>query len=296
MSDQVLLAGASGELGSKIAARLIERGIPLRAMTRRRESLAHLANSGASVVEADMIKPDSLDAVMDVRQVVTTANSFLGRGSNSPAQIDARGNRNLIDAACRADVGHFLFVSARVPDEFRRIDYFRIKAETEEYLRASGLKHTILRPTAFLETWGQILGGLIRDKGIAPVFGSGTQKSNYIAIEDVAAIITLLVENVPDESRVIEIGGPDNVTARELIDILARAMKREPKLKIVPLPMLWLISRVAGLFNPVAGRKMKTGYASAKAPDTFDFARVRERFPIEWTPIKTWAEQNYGTD
>ncbi len=294
MSDQVLLAGASGELGSRIVARFIERGIPLRAMTRRRDSLAHLAAAGVEVVEADMMDPDSLDAVMGVRQVVTTANSFMGRGQNAPARTDAIGNRNLIDAARRAKVEHFLFVSAKVPDEFRRIDYFRIKAETEAYLRASGLRHTILRPTAFLDTWGRIVGDSIRDNGVAPIFGSGQQVANYIAIDDVAAVIALLVEKMPAEDRIIEIGGPDNVTARALVAILADVLKRQPKLKAVPLPILWVISKVAGLFDPVNGRKMKTAYATAKAPEAFDFSRVKERFPIEWTPIRTWAEKTYG--
>lgn len=296
MSDRVLLVGASGELGSRIANSFLKRGIPLRAMTRSAERLNHLAASGAEVVEADMMDPNSLDAVMNVRQVVTTANSFTGRGRNAPEKTDLIGNRNLVDAARKAGVDHYLMVSAKVPDEFRRIDYFRIKAESEAYLGNSELRHTILRPTAFLETWGQILGDSIRDKGIAPVFGPGLQKSNYIAIDDVAQVIALLVAEVPDSDRVIEIGGPDNVTAHELIDILAKAIQRTPKRKSVPLPLLWIISRIAGLFNPVNGRKMKTAYASAKAPETFDFSSVKNRFPIAWTSIETWATRNYGTD
>lgn len=294
MSGRVLLAGASGELGSQIAARLLERGMQLRAMTRRVESLEQLKAAGAEVVEADLMDPGSLDAVMDVRQVVTTANSFMGRGPTSPERIDAIGNRNLIDAASRAGVEHFLFVSAKVPDEFRKIDYFRIKGETEAYLRASGLEYTILRPTAFLDTWGRILGDSIRDKGVAPVFGTGQDKANYIAVEDVAKIVALLVANVPDANRIIEIGGPDNVTSRELVDILANVLKRQPKIKSVPLPMLWLISRVAGVFNSAAGRKMKTAYATAKAPEIFDFESVRNQFPIDWTDINAWAEKNYA--
>lgn len=296
MSEQVLLVGASGELGSRIADSFIERGIPLRAMTRSADSLRHLVAAGAEIVEADMMDPNSLDAVMNVRQVVTTANSFTGRGRNAPAKIDLIGNRNLVDAARKAGVEHYLMVSAKVPDEFRRIDYFRIKAESEAYLGNSGLRHTILRPTAFLETWGQILGDSIRDKGVAPVFGPGLQKSNYIAIDDVAQVIALLVAEIPDNDRVVEIGGPDNVTAHELIDILAKVIQRTPKRRSVPLPLLWAISRIAGLFDPVTGRKMKTAYASATAPETFDFSSVKNRFPIAWTDIQTWARRNYGAE
>lgn len=296
MSERVLLAGASGELGSRIAACFINRAIPLRAMTRRPESLQHLVAAGAEIVSADMMDPTSLDALMNVRQVVTTANSFEGRGLESPARIDAIGNRNLIDAARRARVEHFLFVSAKVPDEFRRIDYFRIKAETEAYLRDSGLRYTILRPTAFMETWPRILGGLIRDKGIAPVFGSGAEPANYIAIDDVAKVISMVVDKVAERDRIIEIGGPDNLNAHELIDVLATVIGRDPTRKAVPLPLLWGLSRLAGLIAPVTGRKMKTAYASAKSPEAFDHSFVKSRFPVAWTHIRDWAESFYSLD
>ncbi len=60
-------------------------------------------------------------------------------------------NRQLIDAAKVAGAKYFIFVSVQGASPDSPLEFFRIKYRTEEYLRASGLNFTILRPSAFMD-------------------------------------------------------------------------------------------------------------------------------------------------
>src|SRR6266568_1722785 len=63
---------------------------------------------------------------------------------------------------------------------------YRAKFAAEQALRASGLRWTIIRPSAYLETWIGVTGAKLAGKGQALVFGPGRNPVNFVAAEDVA--------------------------------------------------------------------------------------------------------------
>src|SRR3712207_2628717 len=97
---ELLLCGATGDLGSRIAARLTDRRIPIRALVRPRSDTAALRSSGAELCVGDLTDPAGLDrALAGVRTVVTTANgmgrNLAGARDVSIGRVDHDGNAAL---------------------------------------------------------------------------------------------------------------------------------------------------------------------------------------------------------
>ena len=119
----ILVVGATGVVGGMIARGLLEQGKEVRVLVRRdtpssqlvqhglATSAESLIESGAQPVHGDLRDRASLAALEGVGTVVTTANSAMRGGADNPQSVDLEGNRNLIEAARDAGVGHFVFVS-----------------------------------------------------------------------------------------------------------------------------------------------------------------------------------------
>ena len=112
----ILVAGATGVLGSEIVRRLLARGEQVRAMVRatsKPASVERLRHAGADIVVADLKEPDSLAAAC--RGVGSVISSVSTIGTVQPCDsfeaTDGHGTKALIDAARNARVRKFVFVS-----------------------------------------------------------------------------------------------------------------------------------------------------------------------------------------
>lgn len=171
----------------------------------------------------------------------------MGRGAERSALIDDEGHRSLIDAAKTAGVGHFLYVSALGASVDHHALFFRYKYAVEEYLRSSGVPFTIIRPSAFAETHAyELLGKSILEKGKASILGSGTGRRNFVVVDDVAELISLVCDDPSAVGRTIEIGGPaeNNLTNNEVGAMFEKAAGRTAKVtRALMLPRSWIATR-----------------------------------------------------
>lgn len=286
----ILVAGGTGTLGSAIVRRLLQRNATVRVMTRRPEAAAALRTQGADAVQADLTDPPSLAAACrGATHVMTTANAFVGTGSASVAAVDEAGNRHLIDAARVAGVRQFVFTSALIPPAFLAIDYFAAKRHTEEYLRRSGVPFTILRPTAFMETWASMLGEPALRQGKVRIFGPGTLPINFVAVDDVAAVAALTLDRPDALNAVVEIGGPENLTQLQVVDIFERLAGRPVRRSHMPVWMMRLLPPLLRPFKPVVARMIQAGAVTATVPQPYDASAMLARFPIAQTRLADWA-------
>jgi NADH dehydrogenase len=291
----ILVAGGTGVLGGAIARRLLEIGRPTRVMTRRRERARALEERGAEVVVGDLRDRTSLDtACRGATHAITTANAFAGSGPESVPAIDERGNRLLIDAAAAAGVRQFVFTSALLPEAFRAVDYFAAKFATEDYLRASGLTWTILRPTAFMETWAQVIGDPLVRTGSTRIFGSGRNPLNFVAVDDVAAVAVLTLDRPDALGASVDIGGPENLTLLDVAAIFERVTGRRGRRTHLPVPLLRVLATVLRPFNPVFARQLRAGALVATIPQPFDPAPMLARYPLRLTRLEEWVRSRYG--
>ena len=111
-------------------------------------------------------------------------------------------------AAAEAGVEHLVLMSVHGASPEHPMSLHRAKYAAEQALQASGLRFTIIRATAFLETWVTVIGGTLSDQGHALVFGPGRNPINFVSVRDVAAVVALSVQDPSMSNEIVEIGGP----------------------------------------------------------------------------------------
>jgi NADH dehydrogenase len=238
----ILIVGSTGSLGCAIAQALLARGEVVRILVRRDASAAEpnsalqkLVAAGAQPVRGDLKDRASLDrACAGVDTVITTANSAMRGGEDNTQTVDLDGNRNLIDAAKGAGVGHFIFVSANGADPSSPVPFLAAKGLTEQHLQASGLPYTIIAPEAFMEVWvGMVVGGPALANQPVTVVGSGNRRHTFISARDVAQFTVASVGNQDAINRKLVLGGPQAISFRDAAQAFERMLGREVRLQSV---------------------------------------------------------------
>ncbi len=288
----LLIVGASGHLGSAVVQHLLAQGTSIRVMTRNSSGLAHLKWQGVEIVNGDLRNPSSLaSACRGVEQVLAAAHALDGKGDNNPRTVDDMGNRHLIDAAKAAGVKHFVFVSGHGVGLDSPLEFFRIKYRTEEYLRASGMNFTILRPGPYMELWLQLIGQPIRKQGKTTIFGSGNNPINFVSVEDVARFVTIVLDDAQACNAVIEIGGPENLTMNQVAEIFERTGGYQAKKRHIPLLVMRVMSILMQPINPTMSRLIRNGIYMDTANLGYDMAATAHTFGIRLTSLEEVAHR-----
>lgn len=263
-------------------------------MTRNPSTAIELAAIGAEIVRGDLRDVESLaPATHGVRAVVSAAHAMLGRGAASSEAIDDAGQRALIDAARNAGVEHFVFTSVHGASPDHSVDFWRTKYRIERYLMTSGLAWTIVRPTAFIEMHAyELIGKAVLGGRRVVMFGPGNNPRNFVAAKDVAALIVLAVEDGSIRGEIVEIGGPENLSANRVVETFEKIAGRKAKVSHLPLGLVRLLSHGFRPLHPGVGRVMSAGVVSETTDQTFDPAKFLARYPITLTRLEDWASTN----
>ncbi len=291
-----LLLGASGQLGSRVAQRLLSEGEPVRAVSRDPTRLQELVDRGAEAVQGDLLESAWIpSALAGVRTLLLASHGLVPPSRrNHPRAVDGVGTRRLLDAAGEAGVERVVFISAAgagSPDS----TFVRLKAEAEAHLRGMGsergLRHTIFRPTVFMENHALLLmGEPLRDTGTVSFFGRGETPLNWISAAELAGPVSqaLMEPGAPD--AVVEVGGPQVLTRREALEILEDVLGRKAKRRHLPLGVVRALKGLAGPFHPGLRCLLELVVAEEAHPERQPVAP--ERFDwIGATPLQEVAER-----
>jgi hypothetical protein len=139
--------------------------------------------------------------------VEVTVHGFLGGWGAGPEEVDRDGNRNLINAAVRQRVDRFVLVSVMSAAHDHPMNLHRMKYAAEQSLRATGLAWTIVRPSAYLQTWTDVIGGKLAGGGQAMVFGRGENPINFVSARDVAAVIATILPDPSHLGAIVDVPG-----------------------------------------------------------------------------------------
>lgn len=292
-----LIVGASGSLDQAVARRVLQAGLPVRVLSRQPETrLAELKSAGAEVVAGDLRDPESLRrACAGVTQVIASAHSIFGRGAERSALVDDKGHRDLIDAAKAAGATHFCYISARGAAPDHPSAFLRYKYAVEQYLRASGLPFTIIRPTAFLETHAyMLLGQPILEKGKITILGQGTGRRNFVAVDNVTDLVMQTLADPEAVGQIIEIGGPpeNNLTNNEVAALFEKAAGRPAKISHVPRGVLRVMSPLLRPLHPGLSQVMAFVLYEDIHDTSFDASPLLKRYPLQLTQLEQWIEAN----
>ena len=288
----ILVAGATGYLGSEICRRLLARGHSVRALARATSSperVQALEAIGVAVVRGDLRDRSSLYAACSgVETVISTVSMIVtAKEGDSFDDTDNAGTRSLIDAARAVGVAHFIFVSfdwSRFPDS----PLCQAKRDVERHLQESGLTYTILHPALFMESWLGPIIGLDVAAGAARVLGSGDNQLSYVALADVAELAVQCVTNPAARNATIPLGGPEPVRQRDAIGIFEETFGKP--FAITQIPEEALREQWSAAADPFS--KTFAGLMLGAAGDiVVDNAEVRRSFDVPLTSVRQYAER-----
>ncbi|KHS48258.1 NAD(P)H-binding protein [Novosphingobium subterraneum] len=247
---RVCVAGGTGTIGRAVVRNLAKRGHVVSCLTRRPDDgLAAIAE----VILADLSYTNVLWRTFGEGRfdaVISCIASRTGVPGDAWA-VDHRANLNLLDAAKEAGIGHFVLLSA-ICVQKPLLAFQHAKLAFEAALVASGIRYSIVRPTAFFKS---LSGQIERVKAGKPflVFGNGELTAcKPISDGDLAAYIAECLEHEERWNRVLPIGGPGPaLTPRQQGEALFAMLGKEPRFRSVPLGLLDTIAGILGLAGKV---------------------------------------------
>ncbi|HET7026725.1 MAG TPA: SDR family oxidoreductase [Candidatus Limnocylindrales bacterium] len=266
----IAIFGGTGNLGRELVPLLAAQGSPIRVISRHgRAPDARSWPANVQDVAGDLRDRAVLDAALDgVDTVVSAISGFGGRDPLGSRAVDRDGNIALIEAAQRRGVTTFVMLSIHDAGPRHPIALFRDKWAAEEALRSSGLSWTIIRPTAYLEAWLELVGGPLVETGRTRIFGTGRNPVNFVSVVDVARFVQLAIADPSVRPSAIEVPGPENLTLDQLAALVETASGRAGRKDHVPRAMLRAVRLATGTFKPT----MSALVGAALVMDTSDMA------------------------
>lgn len=288
----IAVVGATGTLGPLLIPLLLQRGEPVRVVTR--DPVAAIGKvSDAEVVAADATRQDDARrAVAGARVVVSAMSGFATAGVRA---VDAEGNRVLAVAAADAGVEQLVLLSVIDAAADHPIPLFRAKAAAEAAVRASGVSWTIVRSSAYLETWLGLVGGPLVANGKTVVFGRGRNPINFVSAADVARVVDLAIGDPTLRGKILEVPGPENLTLEELLETVRVASGRSGRVSHAPRAMLRLLSIALRPIAPIRADQVATALVMDTHDMAIDGAAIRAAYPeIPMTRAAAVAARMFG--
>ena len=154
---RVFVAGATGKTGKHIVRQLCDRNVTVVALVRDIEKAKTILPEAAQLVTGDVLKPDSFESALDDCTVLICATGASpSLDPTGPYKVDYEGTKNLVDAAKKYNIEHFVLVSSLCASKFfHPLNLFWLvlywKKQAEQYIQSSGLPYTIVRPGGLKE-------------------------------------------------------------------------------------------------------------------------------------------------
>lgn len=227
---KILLAGATGYLGSYIARELIKISADLRIIVRSTDKLHKRNLDVADIFQAEVTQPNSIKGCCEgIDTVISTVGITRQKDGLNYMDVDYQANLNLLKEAQESGVRKFVYVSVLNGDKLRHLKICDAKERFVEQLKNSNLEYCVIRPNGFFSDMAEFF--TMAQNGNVYLFGDGEQKTNPIHGEDLAAICIAAIDGTDPE---ITAGGPETITYNQIATIAFEVAGATPKITHIP--------------------------------------------------------------
>lgn len=252
---RVLVTGATGYIGGRLVPELLAAGYDVRVLARHPERIASRDWSGdVDVVEGDATSRDDLRRALDGIDVAYYLIHALGAGSGF-AERDRSTARGFAVVAREVGVGRVVYLGGLYPEGEKLSPHLESRREVEQILLDGGAPTVVLRAAVILGS-GSASFEMMRylterlPAMVAPRWINN--RIQPIAVRDVLRYLVGAASIPAEVSRGFDIGGPDILTYREMMQRYAAVAGLRPRLiRAVPVLTPGLASLWVGLVTPV---------------------------------------------
>jgi len=267
-TNSILVDGATGYIGSHLIHSLTKTRndkTNIRCLVRKNADASDvnfLETSGARIFRADL-NDDGLDTVFSQVDVAChLIGSIALRKGETSTSLHIGQTERFVQQCLKARVKKIIMISACGADSKAESDYHRTKWQAERIVLDSGIPSLILRPSLVI---GRISGNrnskliarleyLIRNKKLVPLIAGGNNKVQPIFIQDLVEAILAsfdLVGISTNNDSIAELGGPEIITLRELVQRMMAKLNIVRSVLALPLPVASLAAYLAQLTQVV---------------------------------------------
>lgn len=221
-NDTLLVTGASGKFGHRVVEHLLTTyGIPasqIIATTRKPETLADFSDKGVTVRTADFDDEAGLvKAFAGATRLLIISTDALDRPGRRLEQ-----HLRAVSAAKTAGIKHIVYTSMPNPKVGSPIPFAGDHRGTEEAIAASGIDHTILRNSWYMENLLMSLPAALASGQWYVASGQG--KTSHTAREDQARTAAAVLASGSTESATHTLTGPEGLSADETAKIVSEVL------------------------------------------------------------------------
>jgi uncharacterized protein YbjT (DUF2867 family) len=252
----ILVTGATGFVGSRLLNRLAasQGAEPLRGSARHVDKRD--LPGGVESVPVDVTKPETLPAALkDVTTLVHAAAITANLKEPFPGayrEINETGTYNLMKAAEEAGVSRVVLMSG-LSAPAKEGSYMATRLGMEKAVRDSGIPYVILQPSVLFGDGAEFvaaLARLARFSPVLPLMGDPKLKFQPLWIEDLLRILEQSISSEKHLGQAIPIGGPEQVTFKEVLQTICEAMSVRRLLLPVPFPLIRIQARAMAALLP----------------------------------------------
>lgn len=250
----ITIVGASGFVGSHCVPHLAAQGHTVRAVSR---SGGSRAAANVQPMRGDVETGAGLDEALAGADAVVHLVAIPREGKGGTfEEVNVRGVRRVVEAAKRNGVRRIVHLSAMGVTDDPRLRYLSSKCRGEQIVRESGLEWVVLRPSLLFGN-GDGFFNIVKttltwwSPGIVAIPGDGQARFQPLSVDDLAIAVEASLTDAGRTGRVYELGGPDHVTYREIVDRVARVTGKR-RLKVnVPVLLISALTVVTDRLLPI---------------------------------------------
>jgi NADH dehydrogenase len=243
---KVVVLGSTGFVGRRLTQALVQKGFGVRCSVRDPLKAAEILPKECEIIPGDISDEKSMfDAVKGVEAVYVSIHTLRAQpksmSGESFVDTEIRGLGYLVKACLDCGVGRIIYVTQLGAAPDAELLWARGRWKAEQLLLKSGLNATILRPGQIVGKGGGGFGRMMAQAGkrFAIVPGSGKQKYQNIAVDDLVYYLTQALDEPGTYGKAFDVGSDEILTYNEMIDIAARVMGKPAPIKIhLPLFLL----------------------------------------------------------
>lgn len=252
----IAVVGGSGFVGRHTVRALAQRGYRVRAVVRRPDLAGHLQPMGSvgqiHAVQGNVRYPDSIARALEGADGVVNLVGILAKtGAQTFDTVHTSGARTVAQAARAAGARRLVHVSALGCSATSAGQYGRTKAAGEAAVQDAFPEAVILRPSLVFGPEDDLFNrfaAMARMSPFLPLIGGGRTRFQPIYVGDVATAIANACEGRAIPGTIYELGGPEVLSFRALLDRTQFHAGRTRR--YLPLPF-WLAKFVAALTAPL---------------------------------------------